>query len=59
MIKSLYEAAFARLPTAEEQSAARQFLEHQQPANDLVGLLASWSDLCHVLFNAKEFIYVN
>jgi hypothetical protein len=59
MIESLYEAAFARLPTLDEQSAARQFLEHQQHANDPVGLLASWSDLCHVIFNTKEFIYVN
>jgi hypothetical protein len=59
IIKSIYEAAFARLPTADEQSAARQFLKREQHANDPVDLLTSWSDLCHVIFNAKEFIYVN
>jgi len=58
-IDRLYEQAFARRPTADERATTEAFLESQAAA---YGVMQDdsrvWADLCHVLFNAKEFIYV-
>jgi mono/diheme cytochrome c family protein len=59
-IDRLYETALARKPTPSESLAASEFLFEQR---DLYGTTSStdvrpWSDLCHVLFNVKEFIYL-
>jgi hypothetical protein len=66
-IAKLYGDAFGRAPTAEEARRAEAFLCAQR-AGGASGQSASagseaeeiriWSDLCHVLFNVKEFIYV-
>jgi hypothetical protein len=50
----MYLAAFGRPPTDDEAAAACRFL-------DAAGFddAQSWADLAHVLFNVKEFIYVN
>jgi hypothetical protein len=56
-IERLYEAAFTRLPTAAERQAARDFLadaRHEYGTDEQ----RKWTDLCHVLFNVKEFIFV-
>jgi len=63
-IESIYQQALGRAPTSEETSDARQFLKDQAklygvaddqwPDNAQV-----WADLCHVVFNLKEFIYIN
>jgi hypothetical protein len=50
-IESMYEAAFARRPSANEMAAALTFVGNG-------GDRQAWSDLCHVLFNVKEFIFV-
>jgi hypothetical protein len=53
-------SAFSRPPDAGELDACQAFLERQA---SLTGRktddLGVWKDLAHVLFNAKEFIYVN
>jgi len=59
-IDRLYETALARKPTPAESLAASEFLFEQR---DLYGTTSStdvraWSDLCHVLLNVKEFIYI-
>jgi hypothetical protein len=54
-----YLAAFARHPTAEEREAARQFLEQQRAAYGSDGETRAWADLCHVLINTKEFIFLD
>jgi mono/diheme cytochrome c family protein len=58
-IDRLYREAFSRRPTADEAAAAREFVAEQAKlygaAEDDVRV---WADLCHVLFNAKEFIYI-
>jgi len=51
-VETLYEMAFARLPHPEEQAAALAFVA----AGD--SSLEAWSDLCHVLLNTKEFVFV-
>ena len=63
-IESMYRQAFGRRPTDGERAAASGFLleqgrrygltDQQGPADP-----RPWSDLCHVMFNAKEFIFIN
>ena len=61
-ITRMYEEAFARPPTAEESSAAFDFLASQARE---YGLAAAgndervWADLGHVIFNVKEFVLLN
>jgi hypothetical protein len=57
-ISSLYESAFARRPTAKELTAARAFLAAQMQMSAAEESQRAWADLCHVLINTKEFIYV-
>jgi hypothetical protein len=52
-IAKLYVTAFARAPQAEEMAAALQFLKEYPDQSK------AWTDLCHVLINVKEFIFVN
>ena len=62
-VNRAYKLAYSRLPDAAERTSALQFLERQS------GLLAKGGnaaaehtalvDLCHMLFNSNEFVYVN
>ncbi len=63
-IQRLYLTAFARPATAEESNAALAFLVQQASElgvkNDQSPTdFRPWADLCHVLFNAKELIYID
>ena len=54
-VEGLFRTAFGRRPTDDERAKALAFLHEQAPAtNDPAG----WADLCQVLFNCKEFLYV-
>ncbi len=53
----LYEAAFSRLPTSSERQTARDFLADARREYG-TDQQRKWTDLCHVLFNVKEFIFV-
>jgi hypothetical protein len=57
-IETLYETAFGRPPTKAEQAAARSFLEAQQRERPSTEPWSACSELCHVLVNVKEFIYI-
>ena len=62
-IQKIYSMAFARGPMPQEAAKTLAFLKQQGQS---YGLNASawptdeqvWADLCHVLCNAKEFIFV-
>jgi hypothetical protein len=62
-VAAMYRAAFARPPSRAEADAALAFLESQGRE---LGLAADawpadrrdWADLAHVLFNAKEFVFL-
>ena len=63
-IQHIYQRAFAREPDDSEQQSAAEFVTAQRiryeqldEAADTAARLA-WSDLCHVMFNLAEFMYV-
>ena len=59
-IDRLYSANFARSATDWERSAAISFLNEQAAAYGIASPddLRIWADLCHVLWNTKEFIFI-
>ena len=62
-IERLYLDAFTRSPTAAEQAEGLAFLQEQAksynlPADGWTKHAQVWTDLCHVLFNVKEFVFV-
>jgi len=62
-IETMYREAFARVPTAEEQTAAIEFLATQAGQHGVTFAAdprheATWADLAHALINTKEFIFV-
>ena len=62
-IKKMYAQAFSRPPSELELKNATAFIELQakelaiKPA-DIPANVQIWKDLCHVIFNVKEFIYL-
>jgi hypothetical protein len=57
-IADLYETAYGRPPSGSEVAAARAFLAEQAQSYGRGQDRLAWSDLCHVLLNTKEFIFV-
>jgi hypothetical protein len=62
-IQAAYTAAFSRPATQGESDAAIAFLRRQVEArgsreSEWAGNEDAWADLCHVLFNVKEFIFL-
>jgi hypothetical protein len=61
-INSLYESGFARLATKSEIQDSIQFLKTQTAAYEATSNwetdVRAWKDLCHVLFNVKEFVFL-
>jgi hypothetical protein len=58
-ISALYESAFGRLPTEQELAEGVAFIASQADeyaAHDSDPRI--WADYCHVLFNVKEFVFV-
>jgi len=60
-VRGIYLAAFARLPTVSELGDSLAFVEAQSRSYEpgASGEQKAWADLCHVMFNAKEFIFLN
>ncbi|MBL9155247.1 MAG: PSD1 domain-containing protein [Verrucomicrobiales bacterium] len=52
-ITELFLSAFARQPTDDERQQITSFLASEPNREQ------AWTDLCHALFNKKEFIYLN
>lgn len=57
-IASLYMSAFGRSPTDIEAAEAADFLARQRQAYGTPDDVRAWADFCHVLFNAKEFLFI-
>ena len=56
-LNRLYVMAFARQPSSAESSEAIAFLE-SQGVGESENQRAAWGHLCHVMFNVKEFVFV-
>jgi mono/diheme cytochrome c family protein len=54
-IDALYREAFARLPSEAERRNAIAFIQRHAGAD----VQQAWTDFCHVLFNVKEFIFLD
>jgi cytochrome c553 len=57
-VREMYESAFGRPPTKGELAAATEFVTDQSAEYGKPDHPKAWTDLAHVLFNAKEFIFV-
>ena len=57
-VRAMYESAFGREVTKAELAAALEFLAEQAAEYGKPDHPKAWADLAHVLFNAKEFIFV-
>ena len=63
-ITLMYETIFSRPPAAGELADALAFLDQQGEACNLqpaqrASAQPLWADLCHVLMNVKEFVFLN
>ncbi len=54
-LDSLYRTAFGRLPSDRERAESLAFVQAMTKEHDEA---RAWGDLCHVLINAKEFVFV-
>ncbi len=62
-IEGLYWSAFARAPKPDEVETAMAFLRgqaaiYQVTESQALNDLRAWSDLCHVLYTVKEFVFI-
>lgn len=57
-LKRLYLTAYARLPREQEIADAFDFLTNHPMRASSADEEAAWADLCHVLMNSKEFLFV-
>jgi hypothetical protein len=62
-IEHLFAKALGRQPSADEVQSLVEFLDDQAEAYTIPPAARSsdqrlWTDLCHVLINAKEFLYI-
>lgn len=58
-IQGMYVSAFGRPPAPEELEAATAFIDEQLRSVATGDEVRAWSSLAHVLFNVKEFIFIN
>jgi len=64
LVERVYETAFGRPVTEKERAEALAFLKQQGAEYGLSGEAwrqdaRVWTDFCHVIFNVKEFVFVN
>jgi mono/diheme cytochrome c family protein len=57
-IRQLFESAFARVPATEESESCRDSLADLRKLHGNGNEVDVWSDFCHALFNANEFIFL-
>jgi hypothetical protein len=59
-LDAAYRLTFGRPPTESERHRAVAFLDEQSKRVKAADArVAAWTDLCHVLLNASEFLYVD
>ena len=58
-LERLYVTAFGRQPTDQEKSNGLAFLDELRSVYGGTDDPRAWANLCHVLLNVKEFIFIN
>jgi hypothetical protein len=58
-IKGMYRSAYSREPSEVEIADALGFVDEQAKEYGKKDDPRAWTDLCHVMMNAKEFIFIN
>ncbi len=63
-IVAAFRSALGRAPGEAEMNDFRGFINsqaeiHEVDADDIATSLPVWADFCHVVFNLKEFIYID
>jgi len=64
-LRKAYRMALGRIPSADEQSASRQLLEHVHTALQQAQIPTDqleqqcWQSLCRTLFRLNEFVYID
>ncbi len=67
-IKTIYWSALGRAPDSSEITQAQEFVQIQAKEllrspkvneADIQNNVQIWQDVCHIIFNLKEFIYIN
>jgi hypothetical protein len=57
MVNRAFRLAFSRQPSERERKIATEFLARQEK---IAGTRdAAITDLCHMLLNSNEFVYIN
>jgi hypothetical protein len=54
----LFESAFGRPPTRDELATAQDSLSELRSLYSSTPEVAVWSEFCHALLSANEFIYL-
>jgi len=57
-VRRLYAEAFCREPTDRELSAALELWKTARSSSPEKGDAQAWADLCHALWNVKEFTFI-
>jgi len=58
-ISAMFETALGKLPNKNELDALEGFLNQQAAENEGAINELTWADLGHVIFNLKDFVYLN
>jgi hypothetical protein len=58
-IERMFQTALGRPPDERERRDCLAFLHSQQAADPGAEAHRAWADLCHVVINVKEFIFIN
>ncbi|MCI0685158.1 MAG: PSD1 and planctomycete cytochrome C domain-containing protein [Gemmataceae bacterium] len=58
-VRRMFETGLGRPPTASELADALAFFDEQTRIHGRADDVRSWTEFAHVLFNVKEFIFVN
>jgi hypothetical protein len=58
-VRKMYGTSLSRPPTPQELADALAFLDEQARIYGRADDPRAWAEFAHVLFNVKEFIFVN
>ena len=58
LVDLAYKQAFGREPEPWESAAAVEFINSEKEVHGLSSMREPLKELCHTLFNVKEFVFI-